>query len=459
MLLLSTYISNFLRGVKDIVFVSSLGAELIGFIKFYGVLPTTFIFFLIFTKLANILQKDKLYYSIILFFCSFFMIYAFILNPLKDQIQPDLSSLIENYPAFKYQIILLQNWTISLLYIMCEICGTAILTLLFWQIANDLYSIKQAKKNYALFGIIGQTGIILAGIMQTIISDYLFQPRWEDTMQYMMSTILVSSIALIILYRFLYKNVFFDTNLCDLNHKADKKMHLSVLESIKYIISSRYLWMIMLIVLCYGMSANIIDIVWKNILKSQYNNEHDYSIFIGKFNIIFGFTSIFTMLFGTYILRKFTWLTSALFTPILGGITGIIFFFSIIFQTNLIYLFNSFNGNVLMMGVIIGSIQIMLFKSLNYTFVESTKEIAFIPLDRELKIKGKAAVDVVGGRFGKAFGAISQQLMFQCISPNINNLTQEFLLLFIIIITIWIFSCISLNRYFLQITNYSLKSS
>ena len=106
-----------------------------------------------------------------------------------------------------------------------------------------------------------------------------------------------------------------------------------------------------------------------------------------------------------------------------------------------------------------GSIQIMLFKSLNYTFVESTKEIAFIPLDRELKIKGKAAVDVVGGRFGKAFGAISQQLMFQCISPNINDLIQEFLLLFIIIIIIWIFSCISLNRYFLQITNYSLKPS
>ena len=102
-----------------------------------------------------------------------------------------------------------------------------------------------------------------------------------------------------------------------------------------------------------------------------------------------------------------------------------------------------------------GSIQIMLFKSLNYTFVESTKEIAFIPLDRELKIKGKAAIDIIGGRSGKAFGAITQQLMFQCINPNLNNLTQEFLTLFIIIIAIWIFTVISLNRHFLQITNYS----
>lgn len=44
MLLLSAYIHNFLRGVKDSVLVPSLGAELISFIKFYGVFPGTIIF-------------------------------------------------------------------------------------------------------------------------------------------------------------------------------------------------------------------------------------------------------------------------------------------------------------------------------------------------------------------------------------------------------------------------------
>jgi ATP:ADP antiporter, AAA family len=456
MLLFSTYISHFLRGVKDTVLVSSLGAEFISFIKFYGVLPSSLIFFLCFTRLANILQRDKLYYAIILFFCSFFMVYAFILNPLKNQLQPDLSNLITLYPAFKYQIILLQNWTISLLYIMCEICGTAILTLLFWQFTNDLYSIKEAKENYALFGIIGQSGIIIAGFMQALISSYFFQNvSWDYTMKWMMFTIILASFALIIIYRFLYKKVFFNKHLCSLNHRQDKKVHLSIAKSIRHIFSSRYLWLIMLIVFCYGMSANIIDIIWKNLLKNQYTTEHEYSSFVGKFNIIFGFISVFVMLCGTYILRKFTWLTSALFTPFMGGVTGAIFLLSIIFKEDLLPLFYNFDNNILLMGVIMGSIQIMLFKSLNYTFVESTKEIAFIPLDRELKIKGKAAIDIIGGRFGKAFGAITQQLMFQCINPNLNNLTQEFLTLFIIIIAIWIFTVISLNRHFLQITNYS----
>ena len=104
-----------------------------------------------------------------------------------------------------------------------------------------------------------------------------------------------------------------------------------------------------------------------------------------------------------------------------------------------------------MMAVMLGSAQVILFKSLNYTFVDSTKEMAFMPLDRELRTKGKAAVDVIGSRFGKAFGAISQQLMFQFISPSIGDLAVELFVLFVIIMATWTFSVFALNRRFLQI--------
>ena len=432
MLLLSTYISNFLRGIKDSVLVTSLGAELISFIKFYGVLPVSLIFFLCFTKLTNILSRDKLYYLIIIFFCSFFMIYGFILNPYKHELQPNFSNAYLQYPQFKYQFMLLENWTTSLLYIMCEICGTAILTLLFWQFANDLYTVKQAKENYALLGVIGQSGIIAAGLMQTIISKYLFESSsWEYTMKWMMSTIMLASIGLIIIYSWVYKNIPYK-----LKHKDDKRIKLSIRDSLRYICSSRYLGLIMLIVFCYGFSANLIDIIWKDRLREQYKSEQEYSIFIGKFNIIFGFISTLIMLFGNYILRKFTWLFTALFTPIVITITSIIFFTLIIFRTELTPLLNSFGTNILMMGVIIGSLQMILFKSLNYTFVDSSKEIAFIPLDKELRIKGKAAVDIIGGRFGKASGALVQQIMLQCVNSNICNLAEELFLIFIIIKTI-----------------------
>lgn len=457
MLLLSAYINSFLRGVKDSVLVPSLGAELISFIKFYGVFPSTLLFFICFTKLANILSRDKLYYTITLFFSSFFMLYAFVLSPYQNYIQPDLSHLITEDSVFRYHFMMIQHWTTSLLYIMCEICGTVTLTLMFWQFTNELYTIKEAKKTYASFGIIGQAGIMFAGLMQTGISDlcieaYADREVWEYTLKWMMVTILTAGLGLIIIYRWMYKNVFFNTALCTRKHSGkNEKVRLSVKESLKYVCSSRYLWLIMLIVFCYGVGVNLIESSWKYQLKQVYTTQSSYSAFMGTFNLYFGLASIAVMVFGTYILRKFKWLVSALFTPWGAGLTGAIFFTLIIFQDSFRPILESFGTNVLLMAVMLGSSQVILFKSLNYTFVDATKEMAFMPLDRELRTKGKAAVDVIGSRFGKAFGAISQQLMFQFISPSIGELSEVFFIFFILIITIWTASVFALNRRFLQI--------
>ncbi len=457
MMLLSAYVNSFLRGVKDSVLVPSLGAELISFIKFYCVFPGTLIFFLCFTKLANILSRDRLFYSITIFFSSFFMLYAFVLSPLQDQLHPDLSHLIIKYPSLKYQILMLQHWTTSILYVMCEICGTVTLTLLFWQFANELYTIKEAKKTYASFGIIGQTGIIIAGFTQINISEYFINSSseaevWDLTLKCMMSTVMIAGIGLILLYRWIYKNVFFNPELCTREHVGEREaIKLSVKESLKYVCSSRYLWLIMLIVFCYGVGVNLIESFWKYHLKQIYTTQHAYSAFMGKFNMYFGLVSILVMGLGTYVLRKFKWLVAALFTPFGAGITGAMFFSIVIFKDVFEPLISNLGTHVITMAVMLGSAQVILFKSLNYTFVDSTKEMAFMPLDRELRTKGKAAVDIIGSRFGKAFGAISQQLMFQFINPSIGELAFELFCYFAIIISVWIFSVLSLNKRFIRI--------
>ncbi len=458
MYVLSAYIYSLLRGVKDSILVPRLGAELISFIKFYGVFPSTILFFLCFSKLANILSRDKLYYTITTFFCGFFIVYAFILSPLSEVIHPDLSFLISHFPSLKYQVLMISNWTVTLFYIMSELCGTVMMTLLFWQFANDLYTIKEAKKTYALLGLIGQLGVVLAGLVQSSISDYFISnpadtESWNVIIKWIMISIALAGLGLNLLYRWMYNNVLFDPTLCERKLNADsEKVRLSIKESLKYVFTSKYLWLIMMIVFCYGLGINLIESVWKDQIRLHYTTQSSYSSFIGKFHIIFGFASMLVMIIGTYILRTFKWIFAALCTPIGAGFTGAIFFILIIFKSTFEPLLNSWNISIVTMAIMLGSLQVIIFKAFNYTFVDATKEMAFIPLDRELRTKGKAAVDVIGGRFGKSFGAILQQIMFHFISPNISNLTNEICAIFIVVMMIWIYCVISLNKLFLKIT-------
>jgi AAA family ATP:ADP antiporter len=454
MLMLSAYIYSLLRGVKDAILVPSLGAELISFVKFYGVFPGTIIFFICFSKLANILSRDKLYYSITLFFISFFLAYAFILAPYSHLIHPDLSNLVSEFPSLKYQIMMIQNWTVSVFYIMSELCGTVMLTLLFWQFANDLYNIKEAKKTYTLFGLIGQFGLVSAGILQTKVSLYFVEngyseEMWDITIQWMMGSIALAGGLLILLYCFMYNKVLHNPALCDREHNREtEKVRLSLKDSFKYVFSSRYLWYIMIIVFCYGVGINLVESVWKDQLKIKYPSHNSYSVFMGQFHMYFGFATIFMMMFGSYVLSSFKWLVPALCTPLGAGLSGGLFFMALVFKNSFQPLLDYLDTDVLSMVVMLGAIQVALFKSFNYAFVDATKEIAFIPLDRELRIKGKAAVDVIGGRFGKSFGAVLQQVLFWTISPNLVDLTVEMALIFLFFIGLWIYSVIGLNKEF-----------
>lgn len=67
-------------------------------------------------------------------------------------------------------------------------------------------------------------------------------------------------------------------------------------------------------------------------------------------------------------------------------------------------------GNTpLMIAVFFGSLQNCLARASKYTLFDTTKEMTFIPLNRESKLKGKAAIDGVGSRFGKSGGSLIHQ--------------------------------------------------
>ena len=86
-------------------------------------------------------------------------------------------------------------------------------------------------------------------------------------------------------------------------------------------------------------------------------------------------------------------------------------------------------------------------QALKYTFFDATKEISFIPLSSESKLKGKAAIDGVGSRIGKSGGAMVHQgliLIFSSVAASVPYIAA----IFLVIILIWLLTVMSLGKQF-----------
>ncbi len=180
MMILTLYVYSILRNTKDVLILTSIGAELLSVVKLYGVLPSAIIFMIVYTKLANSTTRLNIYYIMIVFFSVFFGIFALFMYPNMDVLKLDLSKAQESVPYLKYILLMVSYWPYTLFYIMSELWGSVMLSLMFWQLANQIVTVTQAKRFYPLFGFLGQIGLLASGLtMKTLGKAGV---SWHDTL-------------------------------------------------------------------------------------------------------------------------------------------------------------------------------------------------------------------------------------------------------------------------------------
>ena len=463
MFFLISFNYTILRDTKDTLIVtgSGSGAEAIPFLKFWGVMPMAIIFMIVYAKLSNKLSKTKLFYATIIPFIVFFALFATVLYPARDFLHPN--AFCDNLQQILPQgmmgfIAIIRNWTFSLFYVLSELWGSVALSLLFWGFANDIMKISEAKRFYALLGIGANVALLISGPSIIMASNIRAKipagvDAWGVSLNYLMSMVVVAGILIVGIYWWMNKYVLTDSKFstqADEKIKKKNKPKLSIKDSFQFLAKSKYLRLLCILVVSYGIGINIIEVVWKKHLGMQFPNPNEYSVFMGGFSIITGIVTTLMMLFvGGNVIRKFGWAKAAQVTPIVLLVTGFAFFTLVLFKGKLTPMLALVGTTPLMLAVVAGAIQNIMSKSSKYSLFDPTKEMAYIPLDPESKVKGKAAIDVVGARLGKSGGSLLQQgLILAC--GSIIAIVPYVAGILAVIVIFWLMSAKSLGKLFVE---------
>jgi AAA family ATP:ADP antiporter len=415
-----------------------------------------------YAKLSNVLNKTSLFYTTISAFIGFFAIFALVLYPAREFLHPTVAA--DQLQAFLPEglsglVALFRNWTYALFYIMSELWGSVAISLLFWGFANDTTKISESKRFYAMFGLGANFAMLFSGPAIIYFSDIRSKlpagvDAWGVSLNYMLSMVILSGVIIMGIYYWINKNVLTDSRFFDTTEvkKAKKdKPKMSLKESFAYLARSKYIGCLAILVIGYGIAINLVEVTWKSQLKLQYPNPNEYSAFMGYFSTITGAATILMMLFvGGNVIRRFGWSVGAQITPVVLLITGVGFFSFVIFRDSLSGIISVLGTTPLMLAVIFGTAQNIMSKSAKYSLFDPTKEMAYIPLDQEAKVKGKAAIDVVGARLGKSGGSLVQQGLIVAFG-SLALITPYIAAILFFIIFAWIFAAKSLGKRFTKL--------
>lgn len=244
---------------------------------------------------------------------------------------------------------------------------------------------------------------------------------WAVSLRYLMGAVVASGGVLCAAHKYLQDNVIKKTAVvlspeeeaaaASSTSSKKKKPRMTMKESAKFLMSSSYIRDLAMLVISYGLCINIVEVSWKSKLKQAFPNPNEYSAFMGNFSSATGTVTLVMMLLGRTIFSRFGWRFAALVTPTMIGVTGLGFFALTLFSDFFAPITASLGTTPLMMAVLVGAAQNILSKSSKYSLFDPCKEMAYIPLDKESKTKGKAAIDVIGNPLGKSGGALIQQIL------------------------------------------------
>ena len=176
---------------------------------------------------------------------------------------------------------LLANWTSSVYYVIAEVYSSVSVGILFWQYANDVVSVDQARRFYPLFAQMSGVAPIVAG--QYVVRYASRSKDFGESLNRVTRLITFSGVMICLFYG--WSNAYIERTEAKAEagvaangvvggdgsgassaaqskrgkEKKKKKAKMTMVESARFLASSEYLRLIATLVLGYGEGKKIIS--------------------------------------------------------------------------------------------------------------------------------------------------------------------------------------------------------
>lgn len=268
-------------------------------------------------------------------------------------------------------VLLLRHWNWAGAVFALEIWKDVYIVLLveiFWSVANCIFSLKTARWLYGLFLAMGTVGGATGNLMNALLA-----PRWgTDVMLWLvLPTLVLSWFGTVLLARHL-KNLV----------PMDASPATDWLAGFRIVKNSHYLVILLWLVLVTQVVITLIDFQFKNFVQEAFVITDERTAAIGRVYALVDGAQFGLQLMSGAILRVF-------------GIAGTMIALPSLLATGLLFF-------VFVPGFLSLAFTKVASKAFDYSLFRTSKELVYMPLSYAEKTQGKAIIDVLTYRVGKA---------------------------------------------------------
>eukprot|EP00238_Polyblepharides_amylifera_P000961 CAMPEP_0196570730 /NCGR_PEP_ID=MMETSP1081-20130531/890_1 /TAXON_ID=36882 /ORGANISM="Pyramimonas amylifera, Strain CCMP720" /LENGTH=542 /DNA_ID=CAMNT_0041887339 /DNA_START=237 /DNA_END=1865 /DNA_ORIENTATION=- len=403
-----------LQNLKDsLIYTAVGGQEMIPFLGTWLALPITVSYFFLYNQITERLPSKYTFYAAVTPLLAFFTFFAVVLFPAHMWLHPQglSANLSGTVPVGLMGLVrVVENWTFSLFFCVAELWGTVVISIGFWTLANEVCSVEEAKSVYPLLGISANFALIVAGnYIKWINGAYkggnllAFHPF----MLKLVGSVLVGSIVMMLAKSFIDRAGWVKEGDAPKGPKQSKPKK-SFREQLDVLRQTPRIRNLTVLVIGYGVSHRLFEFAWKGQLSLLHTNPVAYQAVLSNVSIAIGSLSILLMLTGRVVFQRLGWGCAAMATPLLVLLMGGTFF-----VLSLLGMGPHASTALATAAVFAGAVTQVFIRSSKYSLFDPAKEMVYIEMPKEQKVKGKAAVDMVGSQIGKS-GAlwVTQGLIF-----------------------------------------------